>query len=50
MTFQISEELRDGKFDRFKIGYIDESGDSGKAGSKCLILTYISLDERKKDF
>ncbi len=37
------------KFDgnRFKTGYIDESGDSGK-GSKCLVLTYICLDESKK--
>ncbi len=33
---------------RFKIGYIDESGDSGKSGSKCLVLTYICLDETKK--
>lgn len=37
------------KFDgnRFKTGYIDESGDSG-TGSKCLVLTYICLDESKK--
>ena len=35
-------------FDRFKTGYLDESGDSGKNGSKCLVLTYICTDERKK--
>ncbi len=35
---------------RFNIGYIDESGDSGKGGSKCLVLTYISLDERKRAY
>lgn len=34
--------------DRFKTGYIDESGDTGKNGSKCLVLTYICLDESKK--
>ena len=35
---------------RFNIGYIDESGDSGKGGSKCLVLTYISLDESKRAY
>src|SRR3989338_314275 len=44
----ITKELRESKFDRFKTGYIDESGDCGIKGSKCLVLTYISLDERKK--
>ena len=36
--------------DRFKTGYIDESGDTGKrnGGSKCLVLTYICLNEMKK--
>ena len=34
--------------DRFKTGYIDESGDSGKEGSKCLVLTCVCLDETKK--
>lgn len=34
--------------DRFKTGYLDESGDSGARGSKCLILTYICVDEGKK--
>ena len=35
---------------RFKVGYIDESGDSGRSngGSKALVLTYICLDETKK--
>jgi len=44
----ITKELRESKFDRFKTGYIDESGDPGKSGSNCLVLTYVSLDERKK--
>lgn len=44
----ISKELKESKFDRFKTGYIDESGDCGKEGSKCLVLTYICLDEKKK--
>ncbi len=44
----ISKELRESKFDRFKTGYIDESGDCGLKGSKCLVLTYICLDEKKK--
>ncbi len=34
--------------DKFKTGYIDESGDPGKNGSKCSVLTYISLNEGKK--
>src|SRR3989338_10510954 len=34
--------------DRFKTGYIDESGDSGESGSKSLVLTYICTDEGKK--
>ena len=33
--------------DKFRTGYIDESGDSGKEGSKCLVLTYISFKEGK---
>lgn len=33
---------------RFKTGYLDESGDLGKDGSKCLVLTYLNLDEGKK--
>ena len=44
----ITEELRESKFDRFKIGYVDESGDTGIKGSSHLVLTYICLDERKK--
>jgi hypothetical protein len=44
----ITKELKESKFDRFKTGYIDESGDCGLSGSKCLVLTYVSLDERKK--
>ncbi|MFH1711208.1 MAG: DUF3800 domain-containing protein [Nanoarchaeota archaeon] len=32
----------------FKTGYLDESGDTGKDGSKCLVLTYICTDEGKK--
>src|SRR3989344_4880412 len=44
----ISKELKESKFDRFKTGYIDESGDCGKQGSKCLVLAYICLDEKKK--
>lgn len=44
----ISKELKESKFDRFKTGYIDESGDCGIEGSKCLVLTYICLDEKKK--
>ena len=34
--------------DRFKTGYLDESGDSGETGSKCLVLTYICTDEGKR--
>jgi hypothetical protein len=34
--------------DRFKTGYLDESGDSGESGSKSLVLTYICTDEGKK--
>ena len=44
----INRELKDSKFDIFKTGYIDESGDCGIKGSSCLVLTYICLDERKK--
>lgn len=33
---------------RYKTGYLDESGDTGKSGSKCLVLTYICTDEGKK--
>lgn len=33
---------------RYKTGYLDESGDTGKAGSKCLVLTYICTDNGKK--
>ncbi|MEK6858512.1 MAG: DUF3800 domain-containing protein [Nanoarchaeota archaeon] len=44
----IPKELRESKFDRFKTGYIDESGDCGKNGSNYLVLTYICLDEKKK--
>jgi len=33
---------------RFKTGYLDESGDTGKDGSKCLVLTYLCTDEGKK--
>lgn len=44
----ISNELRESKFDRFKTGYIDESGDCGATGSSCLVLTYVCLDDRKK--
>ncbi len=44
----ITKELRESKFDRFKTGYIDESGDCGGGGSKCLVLTYVSLDDRKR--
>lgn len=44
----INKELRESKFDRFKTGYIDESGDCGAKGSLCLVLTYICLDEKKK--
>ena len=44
----IDPKIRDSKFDRFKVGYIDESGDCGANGSSCLVLTYICLDERKK--
>src|SRR3989344_8038045 len=38
------------KFDgnKFKTGYLDESGDSGGPGSKYLVLTYICSDEGKK--
>ena len=31
-----------------KIGYLDESGDNGKNGTKFLVLTYICTDEGKK--
>lgn len=41
------KELKHFDGDRFKTGYIDESGDSGR-GSKCLVLTYVCLDETKK--
>jgi len=34
--------------DNFKTGYLDESGDSGKKGSKNLVLTYICTDDNKK--
>ena len=34
--------------DRFKTGYLDESGDTGEKGSKSLVLTYICTDEGKK--
>jgi hypothetical protein len=32
----------------FKTGYLDESGDNGKKGSGCLILTYMCTDDGKK--
>jgi len=32
----------------FKTGYLDESGDNGKKGSKSLVLTYICTDDNKK--
>jgi len=40
------------KFDcqRFKAGYLDESGDTGGKGSKSLVLTYICTDDGKKIF
>jgi len=34
--------------DKFKTGYLDESGDSGGTGSKSLVLTYICTDQGKK--
>lgn len=34
--------------DKFKTGYLDESGDTGKSGSKSLVLTYICTDEGKR--
>ncbi len=40
--------MKEFKENRFKTGYLDESGDSGKNGSKCLVLTYICSDEGKK--
>lgn len=43
----MNEKIKRFGGDRFKTGYIDESGDSGK-GSKCLVLTYICLNETKK--
>lgn len=33
---------------RFKTGYLDESGDNGKNGSKFLVLTYVCTNENKK--
>ncbi len=33
---------------KFKTGYLDESGDSGKRGSKCLVLTYMCTNDNKK--
>lgn len=33
---------------KFKTGYLDESGDSGKRGSKSLVLTYMCTDDNKK--
>ncbi len=33
---------------KFKTGYLDESGDSGKMGSKSLVLTYMCTDDNKK--
>ncbi len=33
---------------KFKTGYLDESGDSGKKGSKCLVLTYMCTNDNKK--
>lgn len=35
-------------YHRFKTGYLDESGDSGKRGSKSLVLTYMCTDDNKK--
>lgn len=35
-------------YHKFKTGYLDESGDSGKRGSKCLVLTYMCTDDSKK--
>ena len=34
--------------DVFKSGYLDESGDDGKLGSKWFVMTYISTDDGKK--
>jgi len=34
--------------DRFKTGYLDESGDDGKKGSKWFVMTYICTNEGKK--
>jgi len=33
---------------RFKTGYLDESGENGKNGSKYLVLTYLCTKENKK--
>ena len=35
-------------YHRFKTGYLDESGDNGKRGSKSLVLTYMCTDDNKK--
>ena len=35
-------------YDRFKTGYLDESGDDGKKGSKWFVMTYMSTNEGKK--
>ena len=35
-------------FDKFKTGYLDESGDAGEMGSKSLVLTYVCTDNGKK--
>lgn len=35
-------------YHKFKTGYLDESGDSGKKGSKSLVLTYMCTDDNKK--
>jgi len=37
-------------YDMFKTGYLDESGDDGKRGSKCFVMTYICTNEGKKIF
>ncbi len=35
-------------YHKFKTGYLDESGDNGKRGTKFLVLTYICTNDNKK--